>query len=338
MCQPLPLAAIAALYHVSPAQLQPVTGGHVSHVYAYSDEQRSYILRITPPNPDIDLRAMRATLEWWAFLAAQGGPVPRLVASRNGNVIEVVQSGDQHYIAGAFEKAPGVLAEGMAPGDWSDELFQALGRTVGHCHRLAQQYEPARPEFRRPEWDASGNCFNPLESLDDADERILAERNHVLASIQALPKDRDSYGLTHLDLHFGNFYVDVAQQQILLFDFDDCAYGWYCMDIAMLLFDVLVVYDGLNPLQFGERFLENLLRGYHVAAPLSEFWITQLPHFLKLLEIGIYLILAPGYDPASADAWVSTFMPDRRDRIEHRRAYVDLDFAAIYRRAIAAHG
>lgn len=327
---PLLLDAIAGLYNVSPAQLQPATGGHFSHVYAYTDGQQDCILRITPPNADVDLVSMRAILEWLAFLSAHDGPIPDPIRSRNGNLIEVVESNDRVYIAVAFEKAPGVLAEGMSPADWSDELFQALGRTVGHCHRVARLYVPARAEFERPQWDRVGNCFNPREALVDADCVILERRARVLAYIQSLPKDRDSYGLAHMDLHFGNFFVDAAQQCIYLFDFDDCAYGWYSMDIAMLLFDVLVVYDGPNRQQFSRRFLTNLLRGYRTQAPISLFWVSQLPHFLKLVEIGVYAMLYRDYDPATADGWVSKFMSGRRDRIEHELPYVNLDFEALY--------
>jgi amicoumacin kinase len=330
---PSTLDSIARLYNISLSQLQPVAGGHFTHVYEYTDNYRACILRITPPNTHVDLLSMRATLEWLVFLSAHAGPVPRPIHSQNGNLIEVVKFEDQAYIAGAFEKAPGVLAEGMSPADWRDELFQALGSTVGQCHRVAQLYVPAHADFRRPEWDCTDSFFNPKEELIRADGLLLERRAQVLSVIQSLPKDRDNYGLAHLDLHFGNFFVDMAQQRILLFDFDNCAYGWYIMDLAMLLFDVLVVYDGLDRSQFGERFLVNVLRGYHSQLPISRFWVNLLPHFLKLLEIGVYLSLYQTYDSVTADEWVSKFMPERRYRIEYEIPYVDLDFEAMYSKA-----
>jgi Ser/Thr protein kinase RdoA (MazF antagonist) len=274
-------------------------------------------------------------LEWLAFLAEQNGPVASPVRSSQGKLIELVEHAGQVYLAGAFEKAPGVLAEGMAPGEWSDELFQALGGALGRCHRAAQDYVPRRSELKRPEWDRAGNCFNPIEELEQATPAILERRNAVLAQILALPKDRESYGLAHLDLHFGNFFVDLERQSIVLFDFDDCAYGWYVMDLAMLLFDVLVVYDGLDRERFGERFVTNVLKGYHVHKPVNQFWLRQLPLFLKLLEIGVYVMLAPYYNPATADEWVSKYMPGRRERIEGEVPYLDLDFEGVYRRVLA---
>lgn len=324
------LEAIARLYGVTATQLQPATGGHFAYVYEVRLNQRACILKIMPPDPDMDLRAMRAILEWLAFLAKNGGPVVPPVRSQQGNLIETMMEGEQVYIAVVFEKAPGVLAEGMAPEAWGDTLFQALGCTVGACHRIAQGYNPSKAEFRRPEWSAGGSCFNPHEELEDADPLLLERRAQTLARIMALPKDRANYGLAHLDLHFGNFFVDAEAQRIVLFDFDDCAYGWYLMDITMLLFDVLVVYNGNDPLSFGAHFLEQLLRGYCTQMPLDAFWITQLPDFLKLLEIGVYVMLYRDYDPATADGWVSKFMPGRRERIEQALPYVDLDFMALY--------
>jgi len=324
------LEAIARLSGVTAAQLQPTTGGHFATVYEVRLNQRACILKIMPPNTDVDVHAMRAILEWLAFLAENGGPVVPPVCSQQGNLIETVADGEQVIIAVVFEKAPGVLAEGMAPEAWSDTLFEALGRTVGACHRIAQGYAPSKAEFRRPEWSAGSSCFNPHEDLEGADSILLERRAQTLERIAVLPKERASYGLAHLDLHFGNFFVDAEAQRIVLFDFDDCAYGWYLMDIAMLLFDVLVVYNGNDPLSFGAHFLEHLLRGYRSQMPLDSFWLNQLPHFLKLLEIGVYAMLYRGYDPATADGWVSKFMPGRRERIEQAVPYVDLDFMAIY--------
>ena len=67
-----PLETICALYNLTPAQLQPMPGGHFSEVYEFDDHGATYVLRITPPNADIDLAAMQSIHEWLAFLAVQG--------------------------------------------------------------------------------------------------------------------------------------------------------------------------------------------------------------------------------------------------------------------------
>lgn len=327
------IESIAKLYQLTPSQLVPAMGGHFSWVYEFTQGNQACILRITPPNSDVDLPAMRSILEWLAFLSSHGGPVPVPVRSQYHNLIEVVHLQEKSYIAVAFEKAPGILAEGMSPEEWSDELFQALGQTIGKCHRIAQKYSPSI-EYHRPEWFEGDSCFNPRTSLINADPIILEKRSKALSVIQKLPKDQENYGLAHLDLHFGNFFIDTSTLKITLFDFDDCAYGWYIMDIAMLLFDVLVLYRGKDSQQFGEKFLVNILNGYYTHMPKNVAWIRHLPSFLKLLEIGVYLMLYQDYDPLTSDEWVSKFMPGRKYRIENEIPYSDLDFDAIYKKTI----
>ncbi len=323
---------IAARYGIASSELAALTGGHFALVYGFNSKGQDCVLRITPPDQDVNLRSTRLVLEWLTFLAGQGGPVSKPIRSLDGNLIELVQLQGLTYYSTAYEKAFGVLAENMKPEAWSDELFRSLGCAIGSCHRIACQYAPLE-ENRRPNWDQAVNCFNPLKDLQGVAPVILGKRRLILDAIARLPVTPECYGLAHLDLHFGNFFVDVASLKITLFDFDDCAYGWYLMDLAMLLFDVLVVYSGSDQQRFGERFLEHLLRGYLSQKSLEPFWVAQFPLFLKLVEIGVYIILYRNFDPADSHGWVSKFMSGRKQRIEQDIPYADLDFKDIYRKA-----
>jgi amicoumacin kinase len=323
------LTKIAACFGIAASELNALPGGHFASVYSFKRQSQDCVLRITPPDEGVDLRSTRLVLEWLAFLAEHSGPVSQPIRSLRGSLIEPVWHQGRTYLSTAFEKAPGVLAEGMLPEEWSDELFQSLGGAIGSCHRIACQYAPLE-ESRRPTWDQSINCFNPLKDLQGADAIILEKRHLILDSIARLPVDPECFGLSHLDLHFGNFFVDAASSQITLFDFDDCAYGWYLMDLAMLLFDVLVVYSGSDPQRFGERFLEHLLCGYLSQKSLEPFWVSQFPLFLKLVEIGVYLMLYRSYEPVDSAGWVCKFMRGRRQRIEQDIPYVALDFDNIF--------
>ena len=147
--------------------------------------------------------------------------------------------------------------------------------------------------------------------------------------VNALPRAEEGYGLIHADLHGGNFFVDVASGDITVFDFDDCCYGWYAMDVAMALFDMLVVYPRSEERAFARAFLRTYLKGYNGEHRLSGFWIEQIPDFLKLLEIGVYAQVYRHYDPDDTESWVGKFMPNRRERIEQRVPYVDLPFGEI---------
>jgi Ser/Thr protein kinase RdoA (MazF antagonist) len=327
----------AQRYAVSRSHLTPLSGGHVSHVYSFSKNEKDYVLRITPPNEEIDLQAMQAILAWMRFLALRGAAVSKPVLSQNNALIERVPQDEGNYIIVAFEKAPGILGEDLPFELWTSALCERLGQTVGRLHALAKTYVPSEAALKRPNWDEIGNCFHPLDQLP-ASEAIVAQKTReivaqkmreIVARVQALSKDRESYGMIHTDLHGGNFFVDVATNTITVFDFDDCTYGWYAMDIAMGLFDALVLYPGADKVAFATRFMQDYLRGYTTENALAPFWLNQLPNFLKLLEIGIYTQVHAFYDPNDTDSWVGRFMAGRKHRIEHDVPYVDLDFVRL---------
>ncbi len=318
----------AACYGADPRALHPLDGGHVSAVYAFEQAGREYVLRITPPLEAPDRDATGAILAWLAFAAEHGGAVAHPHLSRSGRLIETWALSEGEALITAFEKAPGVRAEVLPPETWTPALYQRLGRVVGRLHRLAAAYRPGL-DLRRPTWQQMGNCFNPTEALPSAPQALLTQRTALLAQIHTWNPTPRTYGLIHADLHGGNFYVDVESGTLTLFDFDDCAYGWFLMDTAMQLFDQLVLYSGPDEAAFAERFLVNYLRGYQAEWPLDAAWVERLPLLLKLVEIGVYLQVYRWYDPATSDGWVGRFMAGRQARLAQQRPYVDLAFDAL---------
>lgn len=319
----------AQRYGIPVAGLAPMEGGHVTHVYSFTKDGKDYVLRVTPPNDEIDLPAMRAILPWMHFLAEGGAAVAAPVLSQNGNLIELIEQDGKTYIAVAFERAPGVRGEELTFGQWNDALFERLGQTAGKMHALAKAYTPANADLKRPDWDVAGNCYNPLEAFPPEEAVVAEKQARLFEIVQTLPRDRDNYGMIHADLHGGNFFVDAATGAITVFDFDDCAYGWFAMDIAMSVFDMLVLYPGADREVFTLRFLRSYLKGYLAENALDAFWLGQLPYFLKLLEIGVYAQVYAYHDLDDTESWVGRFMANRKYRIEHDVPYVDIDFGHL---------
>jgi len=104
------------------------------------------------------------------------------------------------------------------------------------------------------------------------------------------------------------------------------------MDIATLVFDFPVVYPETGNNELVENFITHLLKGYISVKPISEFWINQLPDFLKLLEIGIYMQVYKDYDPEDNESWIGKFMPGRKARIEDGIPYLEINFEQIFRK------
>jgi len=320
----IPLNTAASLYGISESKLQPLRGGHFTHVYGFRHADKNYVLRLTPPNDETDVKAQRSILAWMAYLAAQGAFVPEPLRSQNGNLVEVISSPEGDWLAVVFTQAQGILSEEVSLDEWDAGQFQMLGRSIGKMHAIAREYVPSG-EVSYPQWETGGNLFShPLRN-----ELWLQERqSRLLEQIRSLPKPAEGYGLVHCDLHFGNFFVDIPAQRITLIDFDDCAYGWFVMDIAVLLFDVLVLYTGTNKDEYALNFLRSFLSGYLSENPLSKFWLEQLPLFLQLLEINVYDVVAKSY-PDDAGEWTMKFMPGRKERIESDMPYVNLNISAL---------
>lgn len=228
------------------------------------------------------------------------------------------------WLAVAFTQAEGVLSKEIPLDQWDDLQFQTLGRSISRMHAIARGYVPSK-DVSYIEWETGGNLFN--RQIEN--EHWLKERqSQLLEQIRTLPRPTDAYGLVHCDLHFGNFFVETHKQIITLIDFDDCAYGWFAMDIAVLLFDILVLYPGTDKDEYGLNFLHSFLTGYLTENQLSMFWLEQLPLFLKLLEINIYDMVAKSY-PDNADEWVIKFMTGRKERLENDTPYMNLDYSAF---------
>ena len=319
-----PLDSAAGLFALASADLVPLRGGHTSHVYGFSRDGREYVLRLLPPQTGLDLSAQRSILAWMRFLGEHGATVPQPIASSRGNLIEALPQEDGEWQAIVLTRARGVLSEELALARWDAPLFEALGRAVGKIHALAAEYDPPQA-LRRPDWPAGENLFR---SPQFAEAALAGKAAGLLERIRGLPCGPESYGLIHADLHFANFYVDAPARSITIFDFDDCCYGWYGMDLAILLFDVLVLYDGAQREEFARDFMCSLLTGYRREKPIDSFQLAQIPLFIKLLELNLFGSISRNYVPGQG-WWGDKFMPGRRERIEQDEPYVRLDFASL---------
>ena len=202
-----------------------------------------------------------------------------------------------------------------------------LGRMIGRMHRLTKKYSPPSANFRRPDWDI-GMDTAAEDYLPAGEERITSAWHSLLAQLHELPRNPDSYGLVHVDVHGGNFFVD--QGRITLFDFGDCQYAWFAYDLAMAFF-YAIPHRCQTPeqLAFARRVFEELIAGYSQENQIDPFWLGTIPLFLKLREMDLYIVIHRSYDLENLenlDPWAASFMQGRKARIENNLPYVDISF------------
>jgi Ser/Thr protein kinase RdoA (MazF antagonist) len=291
--------------------------GFESFIYIYTREDRDYILRVghnRRRSPDL----IRGEVDWINFLAAGGAGVARAVSSLNGELVEeILDDRDGRFLATAFVKAPGGPVWEM--GGWTGDLIEQYGKLLGRIHALSKTYTPGDPAWRRQTWVEDQNKMN-LPLLDPAvDERFT----EIIAYIETLPRDKESYGMIHQDAHAGNFFVD-ENGRITLFDFDDCVYGHFAYDLAMVLF--YVVTNREDAAEFAPGFWQTFMRGYAAENDLDPAWQREIPHFMKLREIDLYALIKRDYDSLEGDPWIEAYMDGRKERIVRGEPYLEMDF------------
>lgn len=312
------LCDVQERYAIDPSDMASLDGFE-SFIYEYRQEGKAYILRIAHSARRSEA-LIQGEIDWINYLSAGGVSVSRAVASRRGRLVEIVEDGQGgRFLATAFIKAPGGPVG--QKGGWSEALWERYGRLLGRMHHLTKSYQPANPAWRRPEWDDPGN-MDLLAWLPDDRAEVIEKGNRVVDYLHTLPAQ--DYGLIHQDAHAGNFYVD-DRGQITLFDFDDCVYGWFIYDIAMVIF--YAVTNRADAVAMSAELWPPFWRGYLAENRLDPGWLRELPAFFKLREIDLYAVIHRSFDVANIpDAWAAQFMRGRRQRIEQEIPYLEFEF------------
>lgn len=334
------LSIACQLYATSPDLLIPLSGGHTNAVYKFPLQKISKefktcealkfgVLRIGVQ--DCPVEQTLAMLEWARFLHDHGAPVTAPLPSANHRLLEQLEHEGTHYIITAFQNAEGTLAETIPPSEWTDNLFCSIGRAAGKFHRISLGYTPSAPTLTRPMWFDSYEIIEATQLLASSSDPAREQLASLVEALKHLPSEPSDFGLIHDDLHFANFLI-LPDGKISIIDFDDCGYSWFAMDVAMALFDILVLYDPASEADkqaFARRFLSNYLAGYRTEKEIPPYWLEQIPHFLKLKELCIYATMIDHAEIVQPGSWVGRFMRGRSDRIANDVAYVDIDFTEL---------
>jgi Ser/Thr protein kinase RdoA (MazF antagonist) len=309
-------------YDITPDQIK-LLDGFESFIYEFNRPDGDYILRIGHSlrrTPDL----IRGEVDWINYLADGGTTVARAILSRSGNLVEPIADGQgDEFLCTAFVKARG----GMAGKEYINErLFRNYGRLLGRMHALAKDYVPSNPAWKRYTWDSPENN-TPDRQLPATETVIRQKYAAVFERLRALPRDRDGYGMIHQDAHTGNLFVD-EDYTMTLFDFDDCVYGHFIYDIAMVLF-YIAGWGGDDIPGFTGRFMPIFLQGYREHNSLDPRWLPEIPHFLKLREIDLFAAILYTMGETPNDAWCARYMAGRRAKIEGDLPFIAFDWGSL---------
>ena len=164
----------------------------------------------------------------------------------------------------------------------SPHHFYMLGQLVAKLHHHAQHWTPPF-ELNRPVYDSNGvlgtdsvfgaDGVSYKELPEDVRDDLQTLHGQLQGVKQRLRKNPNQFGLIHSDLSFGN--VLFTADEVLPIDFDDCGFGYYLYDLAVIL---------AGPWErpgFQQR-REALLQGYREMRELREEHLSLMPTLMAM--------------------------------------------------------
>lgn len=211
-----------------------------NHIYRVdAADGAAYSLRITAP----EFRERRWMEDELAFLdfAAGVGTVaaPRPVRNRAGELISTIQTETGERLACLFAWVEGEPASRHLSAD----VLRQCGRLTAHLHEIGRAFPfpDEANDFRKGYRYDQALALSHREWIPQHRAEIgpqneaLLERaiDFVVAGMDRVGQTRQSYGVIHADLYFGNLLVHDGQLSVI--DFDQLGRGHYCYDIAFTL-------------------------------------------------------------------------------------------------------
>lgn len=269
-------------------------GGFENVVYAGKRGENEVILRISHTDHR-SIEVAEAELHWVEDLSRRGASVCRPIASVFGKYLEAIESGEGQWLLSMWEKAPGKHVDGNDP-TWGPGLFQHWGEVTGILHSFAKDYRLPAGMTPRPDMTGMNILPHEIGRPSPVKELLLEKYQEVSRKTSSLPRTRYNFGLSHRDLHPGNFFVD--EGHITVFDFDDCGYDYFVHDIAMATYYASVfAIRGVPTSDPGDvstranRFIREFIKGYRRHQDIGAQELSTLPLFAERRRIELTVLL-----------------------------------------------
>lgn len=276
-------------------------GSFENYVYEGDRNGKTYILRLTHSSHR-NTNMVLGELEWINYLANKGVSVAEALYSINGKLAEEIFVDNDYFIVSLFEKAKGELLRRSNPAEFNRDIIIEWGKVIGQMHTATKNFQPSSEEYKRPQW-FEDDLMDFKLYLPEEDQHIVDIGNEIFEHLKRLPISKENYGLIHTDIHSGNFFVDKGK--ITVFDFDDCSYQWFISDIAIALYYSIWWkcndYSKEDKRAFADYFLDAFMKGYNSENKLEDFWLIEMPYFLKLRDLTLYTVLHKKLDINNLD-------------------------------------
>lgn len=255
----------------TPTRIELLAAGH-NDTYLVEAASGPYALRVYGPTKTwiSGPGDYQFELDLLTHLHQQQAPVSWPVQRRGGDLLGQLPTpaGDRSYAL--FSWAAGQPVE-----EWTADIFQRLGAALAAVHRASDTFESQHDRYRIDHellLDRSLRRMRPqLQRADPADAEFIRDQAQLIkAQLQAFDPGPGGWGVIHGDPQTLNCHI--TDQDLTLFDFDHCGFGWRAYDIAYAL-----RHTGPQGDPDAEHLRTSLTEGYHAIRPLNPAERQMLP-------------------------------------------------------------
>ena len=231
--------------------------------------EREYLLRFNHAS-ERQPEFIAGELAYIEHLAGRGVHVARPQPSLAGSLIEsvTIPMGTFHGVLFEFLSGKHLNAEEMDAG-----AIERWGRALGEMHRASEGLKiPGRPDW-------SGQIEMVRQIVPRIETAVWKELDATEEMLHALPLTDANFGLIHYDFEPDNLVW--ADDEIGIFDLDDCAYEWLAMDISNALMSEFFD-DRVERVDLADPRVQLFLKGYRSVRQMDEMEVRWMPLFLRL--------------------------------------------------------
>jgi Ser/Thr protein kinase RdoA (MazF antagonist) len=253
----------------------------LSDIYLIETASQSYILKVSHHHwrskSDIKFE-----LEFLDFLYQENVPVANPLRTKAGKLFVTINAVEGDRYAALFPYAPGEIPQG----DLSIEQSQIMGQTLGKLHEISLNFDNK----------TSRQTLDLKYLLDDSLAVITPSLRHcnqdliyltdtidkIKQQLSCLEQVSPLWSVCWGDPHSGNVHF-TTDNQITLFDFDQCGYGWRIFDLAKFL--QVSLSAGIN-----RNVRDAFFEGYQTVTKLSESETLSLQALTQMAHIWTWAI------------------------------------------------
>ena len=265
-----------------------------NYAFVFSMDYCSVVIRVSPS----ELRTREEVMSefmWVDDLKQFHTTVCQPYTSAKNKAIEEFEVGGNRYRAALFRRAEGkiVMHEG-----WNNRYFYNAGVSLGKLHKASADGYALGFRYKRRHWyeKATYNFDSFRYALTD---EIIAIMNETKAKIMSIPQTPQTYSMIHGDYWPGNYFA--SGDDIWVFDFDDCGYGYFMFDIVTSISQWLQEPKFMpqvkrRDLLYKNGMLDSFKRGYLENYTLPKEAWNDLELFLRLRYMEQLTIMIPVFD------------------------------------------